>query len=234
MHDSIGGEKMKLLQVRKGQFVYYNNELHKVYSVKPLAKKSVLMYRVKDMEQVASKAEDVTFYKPKHMDSFMFFGARVTLREDEMPEEGGYILITKPDPDYMDHYSLNEFEKVETVEGKNIITTRQNTVKSWEFLVMVSGQHSDSNDIAYYDKSKVSAEQLEQDAQLEDELREKSAIKPSIGDVYLNLDNAGTAMVVAITNEEVTLGTGEKLTFHALYKADNWSYLYNINDGDFR
>ena len=98
----------------------------------------------------------------------------------------------------------------------------------------VPGQHPDSNDIAYYDKSKVSAEQLEQDAQLEDELREKSAIKPSIGDVYLNLDNAGTAMVVAITNEEVTLGTGEKLTFHALYKADNWSYLYNINDGDFR
>lgn len=225
---------MKLLQVRKGQFVYYQNELHKVYSVKPLAKKSVLMFRIKDMEQVASKAEEVTFYKPKHMDSFLFFGARYTLREDRPAEEGGYILITKPDPDYMDHYSLNEFEKVESVEGKNVITTRQNTVKSREFLVMVPGEEQGSNDIIYLDKSKVSAEQLEQDAQLEEVLREKNAVRPSIGDVYLNLDNTGTAMVVAIAGEEVTLGTGERITFHELYKADNWSYLYNINDGEFR
>ncbi|MBD8015195.1 hypothetical protein QL992_04095 [Microbacterium sp. APC 3898] len=225
---------MKLLQVRKGQFVYYQNELHKVYSVKPLAKKSVLMFRIKDMEQVASKAEEVTFYKPKHMDSFLFFGARYTLHEDRPAEEGGYILITKPDPDYMDHYSLNEFEKVESVEGKNVITTRQNTVKSREFLVMVSGEEQGSNDIVYLDKSKVSAEQLEQDSQLEEVLREKNAVRPSIGDVYLNLDNTGTAMVVAIAGEEVTLGTGERITFHELYKADNWSYLYNINDGEFR
>ena len=225
---------MKLLQVRKGQFVYYQNELHKVYSVKPLAKKSVLMFRIKDMEQVACKAEEVTFYKPKHMDSFLFFGARYTLREDRPAEEGGYVLITKPDPDYMDHYSLNEFEKVESVEGKNVITTRQNTVKSKEFLVMMPGEEQGSNDIVYLDKSKVSAEQLEQDARLEEVLREKNAVRPSIGDVYLNLDNTGTAMVVAIAGEEVTLGTGERITFHELYKADNWSYLYNINDGEFR
>ncbi|WP_142827433.1 hypothetical protein [Planococcus soli] len=225
---------MKLLQVRKGQFVYYQNELHKVYSVKPLAKKSVLMFRVKDMEQVASKADEVTFYKPKHMDSFLFFGARYTLREDRPAEEGGYILITRPDPDYMDHYSLNEFEKVESVEGKNVITTRQNTVKSKEFYVMVPGEEAGSNDIVYFDKFKVSAEQLEQDAQLEEVLREKNAIRPSIGDVYLNLDNTGTAMVVAIVGEEVTLGTGDRLTFHELYKADNWSYLFNIADGEFR
>ena len=224
---------MKLLQVRKGQFVYYNNELHKVYSVKPLAKKSVLMFRVKDMEQVASRADEVTYYKPKHMDSFMFFGARYTLREDRTAEEGGYILIHKPDPDYMDHYSLNEFEKVESVEGGEVVTTRQNTVKAREFLVMVPGQDPESNDIAYFDKSKVPADQLEADEQLEETLREKNAIRPSIGDVYLNLDNGATAMVVAIEQEEVTLGTGTKLTFHELYKADNWNYLYNINDGEF-
>ena len=182
---------MKLIQARKGQFVYYNNELHKIYSIKPLAKKSILMFRIKDMEQVASKAEEVTYYKPKHMDSLLFLGARYTLREDRTAEEGGYILITKPDPDYMDHYSLNEFEKVESVEGKNVITSRQNTVKSKEFLVMVPGEEEGSNDIVYLDKSKVSAEQLEQDAQLEEVLREKSAIRPSIGDVYLNLDNTG-------------------------------------------
>ena len=225
---------MKLIQVRKGQFVYYNNELHKVYSVKPLAKKSVLMFRVKDMVQVASKADEVSFYKPKHLDSFLFFGSRYTLREDLTAEEGGYILIHKPDPDYMDHYSLNEFEKVETVEGKNVITTRQNTVKFREFLVMEPGESEGSNDIAYFDKSKVDATQLEADAELLEKIRERDAIRPSIGDVYLNLDNGATAMVVAIEKEEVTLGTGDRITFQALFKSDSWNYLYNINDGEFR
>jgi hypothetical protein len=224
---------MKLIQARKGQFVYYNNELHKIYSIKPLAKKSILMFRIKDMEQVASKAEEVTYYKPKHMDSFLFLGEKYTLREDREAEMGSYILIHRPDPDYMDHYSLNEFEKVESVEGKDIITTRQNTVKFKEFMVMVPGEEPGSNYIAYQDTSKVPAEQLEQDAQLEEVVREKNALRPSIGDVYLNLDNGAVAMVVAITQEEVTLGTGERLTFHALYKADNWNYLYSLNDGGF-
>ncbi|MGI2328690.1 hypothetical protein [Planococcus sp. YIM B11945] len=225
---------MKLIQARKGQFVYFNNELHKIYSIKPLAKKSILMFRIKDMEQVASKAEEVTFYKPKHMDSFLFLGERFTLREDRQAEEGGYILINKPDPDYMDHYSLNEFEKIESVEGKDVITTRQNTVKSREFLVMVSGEEASSNDIAYQDKSKVTEGQLEEDSRLEEVLREKNALRPSVGDVYLNLDNGAVAMVVAITQEEVTLGTGERLTFHELYKADNWNYLRNITDDQFK
>ncbi|MDN7228941.1 hypothetical protein QWY22_01810 [Planococcus liqunii] len=223
---------MKLLQVRKGQLVYFNNELHKVYSVKPLAKKSVLMFRLKDMEQVASKAEQVSYYKPKHLDSFLFLGARYTLRDDIPAEPGGYIFITKPDPDYMDHYSLNEFEKVESVEGKDVVTTRQNTVKFKEFFVMVPGEEPGSNDITYFDKSKVAPEQLDEDALLEEKLREENAIKPSIGDVYLNLDNGATAMVVAIEQDIVTMGTGDKLTFHALYKSDSWNYLYSINSTD--
>lgn len=225
---------MKLIQVRKGQFVYYNNELHKVYSVKPLAKKSIHMFRVKDMEQVDCKADEVSLYKPQHLDSFLFFGSRYTLRDDIGPEEGGYILISKPDPDYMDHYSLNEFEKVESVEGKNVLTTRQNTVKFREFFVMQPGEAEGSRDIGYYDKSKVDASQLEADNELIDKIRERDAIRPSIGDVYLNLDNGSTAMVVAISSNEVTLGNGDRLTFHQLYKADNWNFLYNVVDGEFR
>lgn len=222
---------MKLLQVRKGQFVYFNNELHKVYSVKPLAKQSVLMYRIKDMEQVETKAENVTFYKPKHMDSFMLAGTRYTLREDLNAEPGGYIFISKPDPDYTDHYSLNEFEKVESVEGKDVITTRQNTVKAKEFFVMTLGEEPGSNDISYFDKSKVPAEQLEKDASLEEDLNEKNGIKPSIGDVYLNIETGGTTMVVAIEQDVATMGTGDKMTFSKLYKADHWSFLYSLNSG---
>jgi len=223
---------MKLIQARKGQFVYFNNELHKIYSIKPLAKKSILMFLIKDMEQVESKAEEVTYYKPKHMDSFLFLGAKYTLREDRNAEEGGYILITKPDPDFMDHYALNEFEKVETVDGKDVITSRQNTVKFREFMTMVPGEEAGSNDITYQDKSLVTESQLQEDAQLEEVLR-NNAYKPSIGDVYLNLENRGVAMVVAVTQDEVTLGTGERLTFQALHKADHWSFLYSLNDGGF-
>lgn len=225
---------MKLIQVRKGQFVYYNNELHKVYSVKPLAKKSVVMFRIKDMEQVSAKADEVSLYKPQQLDSFLFFGTRYTLRNDIEPEEDGYILISKPDPDYMDHYSLNEFEKVESLEGKSVLTTRQNTVKFKEFFVMEPGETNGSRDIAYYDKSKVDASQLEADKVLVEKILERDAIRPAIGDVYLNLDNGSTAMVVAISREDVTLGTGDRLTFHELYKADNWNYLHNVVDGEFR
>lgn len=225
---------MKLLQVRKGQFVYYKNELHKVYSVKPLAKKSIHMFRVKDMEQVDCKADEVTLYKPQHLDSFLFFGSRYTLRDDISPEEGGYILINKPDPDYMDHYSLNEFEKVESVEGKNVLTSRQNTVKFREFFVMQPGEVEGSRDIGYYDKSKVGASQLEEDDELIGKIRERDAIRPSIGDVYLNLDDGSTAMVVAISSDAVKLGNGDSLTFHELFRADNRSFLYNVVDGEFR
>lgn len=52
---------MKLFQVRKGQFVFYENELHKVYSVKPMFKKSVHMYRLKDMKQVLTTAKILIF-----------------------------------------------------------------------------------------------------------------------------------------------------------------------------
>nr|WP_316047328.1 hypothetical protein [Planococcus glaciei] len=175
---------MKLLQVRKGQLVYFNNELHKVYSVKPLAKKSVLMFRLKDMEQVASKAEQVSYYKPKHLDSFLFLGARYTLRDDIPAEPGGYIFITKPDPDYMDHYSLNEFEKVESVEGKDVVTTRQNTVKFREFFVMVPGEEPGSNDITYFDKAKVAPEQLDEDALLEEKAERRKMPSNLLSEMY--------------------------------------------------
>nr|WP_316047329.1 hypothetical protein [Planococcus glaciei] len=48
----------------------------------------------------------------------------------------------------------------------------------------------------------------------------------------MNLDNGATAMVVAIEQDIVTMGTGDKLTFHALYKSDSWNYLYSINSTD--
>ena len=70
---------MKLINVRKGQFVYYNNQLHKVYSIKPFFKQSVHLVRLTDFEQEIVTAKEITYYRPKHLDSFVCNHNRYTL-----------------------------------------------------------------------------------------------------------------------------------------------------------
>lgn len=222
---------MKLLQARKGQFVYYNNELHKIYSVKPIFKQSLHMYRIKDMKQVLAKAEEVQFVRPKPLDTLIFFGKRYTLRDDVKPEENGYILITKPAPEYLDHYSLNEFERVSEVRDDHIITTRRNSVRMSEFLVMVPGVEEGSNDIAYYDKSLVTAQQLMEDESLENELGDDPDYSPSIGDIYANESRKLKAMVVAIDGKEVILGHGERIRIKELMDSKEWDLVFSGDNG---
>src|SRR5690625_1356527 len=90
---------MKLYNVRKGQFVYYNNELHKVYSVKPFFKQSVHLIRLKDFEQILTTAKEINYYKPKHLDSFICNHERYTLHKDVKAKVGDYILVINPRPD---------------------------------------------------------------------------------------------------------------------------------------
>ncbi|SIT84708.1 hypothetical protein [Edaphobacillus lindanitolerans] len=221
---------MKLYQVRKGQFVFYQNELYKVYSINPLARKSVHMYRVKDMEQAISKAEEITYHKPQHMDSFMFYGKRYTLREDLEPEEGGFVLVTKPDPEPMSHYGLNEFEKVEQLEGKTVMTSRQNIIKRKEFMVMSEGMDGGARDISYQDPSAVTEDQLEADKRLERKLSREQEIQPNIGDIYLNLHDGSRSMVVAVVEDDVYLGHGQKFPIKELLNSDHWTLVYVNTD----
>lgn len=224
---------VNLLQVRKGQFVYYKNELHKVYSVRPLSRLSVLMYRIKDMEQVSCKAEEISLYKPKHLDSFMLLGIRYTVRKDEPAVVDSYILITNPDPGHLDHYTLNEFEKVGEVLDNKVHTTLHNTVKAKEFLVMVPGLQPESNQIDYKDYSIVTEEQLEKDRQLEKNVEKEAIITPSVGDIYINLDNGIKAMVVAVIDDEVVLGHGERMKSNELFESDSWNLIYVTGEDDF-
>lgn len=224
---------MKLLQVRKGQFVYYKNELHKVYSIRPLSRLSILLYRIKDMEQVSCRADEITLHKPRNLDSFMLMGTRYTLRKDAEPIEDGYILITHPDPGHLDHYSLNEFEKVQEVIDRKVYTTLLNTVKPKEFMTMVPGVEEDSNPIGYLDESLITEEQREEDLQLEKEALADAAIKPSVGDIYINLDNGIKAMVVAVIGDEVILGHGERMKADDLIESDSWTLIYITNEEDF-
>ncbi|MET3575978.1 hypothetical protein ACFFIY_03735 [Bhargavaea ullalensis] len=221
---------MKLYQVRKGQFVFYENELYKVYSINPLARKSVHMYRVKDMEQATGKADELTYHRPQHMDSFMFYGKRYTLREDREPEVDGFVLVTKPDPEPMSHYGLNEFEKVDQLEGKTVLTSRQNIIKRKEFIVMSDGMDEGARDISYQNPEIVTEDQLEADRRLERKLSREQEIQPNIGDIYLNLHDGSRSMVVAVVEDDVYLGHGEKFPIRELLNSDHWTLVYVNTD----
>lgn len=220
---------MHLFQVRKGQFVYYKNELHKVYSVKPMFRRSVHLYRLKDMQQVLTRAADITFYRPKHKDTFIFYGKRYTIDKNKVPEQGDYILIIKPAPDFLDHYSLNEIEKVDHAEDGNVVTTRDNGVKHHEYVVMEAGKKADSQDIAYYDKSVVSESQQEED-ESPHFLSAVDELKPVVGDIYIDKKNEVKAMIVAMTDNEVIFGHGLRIHVAELLDENKFKLVYRIEE----
>ncbi|QKY71512.1 hypothetical protein [Lentibacillus sp. CBA3610] len=222
---------MKLFQVRKGQFVYYKNELHKVYSVKPMFKQSVHLYRLKDMQQDITSANNIEPIRPKHNDTFIFYGKRYTIDKNKKPESGDYILIIKPAPDFLDHYSLNEIEKVDNVEDGNVVTTRDNGVKHSEYVVLVPGKTDDSEDIAYYDKALVTEAQLEEDEAAGVLAENDNFDRPVVGDIYLDLQNQTKAMIVAVTDEEVFLGHNSKVHMQDLLDEDQYRLVYRFDEG---
>ncbi|WP_405099741.1 hypothetical protein [Oceanobacillus sp. FSL H7-0719] len=220
---------MKLYQVRKGQFVFYKNELHKVYSVKPMFKQSIHMYRLKDMEQILTRASEIELYKPRHNDTFIFYGKRYTIDKDKKPEPGDYILITRPAPDFLDHYSLNEIEKVSSVDDGSVTTTKDNGVKHHEYVVLVPGKSEASQEIAYYDKNLVPEEQRLQDESISYLAERDVTLQPYVGDIYIDKRSNTKAMVIAITETEVTFGHGLNVHVAELLDEDNYELVYRFN-----
>lgn len=219
---------MKLYQVRKGQFVYYNNELHKVYGVKPMYKLSVHLIKLRDLTQHITNAVSVEKYKPKEYDSFIFNHKAYTLRKDRNAVSGDYILINNPMPDSLDTYSLNEIELVETADNKGVVTSNSHGVKHNEYLLMVPGRAAGSNPIDYKDKENTEDESLT-DFGLG---MPNSELLPSIGDIYKKKDHDSIveAMVVAIKDQTVYLGGGLEITQEELMNSEKWEFLYNLLD----
>ncbi|HLR07692.1 MAG TPA: hypothetical protein VK136_00295 [Bacillota bacterium] len=222
---------MKLFQVRKGQFVFYKNELHKVYSVKPMFKKSVHLYRLKDMKQILTRASDIHYYRPQHNDTFIFYGKRYTIDKDAKPNPGDYILITRPAPDFLDHYSLNDIEKVAKVEDGNVTTTRDNGVEHHEYVVLVPGRKEGSQEIAYYDKSLVPEEQKIEDESISYLIENDNKVKPVVGDIYWDNEQDVKAMIVAMTENEVIFGHGKRTQVNELFDEAKYTLVYRI-DGE--
>lgn len=220
---------MKLFQVRKGQFVYYKNELHKVYSVKPMFKQSVHLYRLKDMQQDITSANNIEPCRPKHNDTFIFYGRRYTIDKNRRPEQGDYILIIKPAPDFLDHYSLNEIEKVDSVEDGNVVTTRDNGVKHSEYVVLVPGKAEESDDIAYYDKALVSETQLQEDES--PLMSDDGADNPVVGDIYFDVQKQAKSMIIAMTDDEVFLGHNVSVHVTELSDENKFRLIYRFDEG---
>lgn len=223
---------MKLYQVRKGQFVYYNNELHRVYSVKPLYKQSVHLIRLRDLTQHLTKAARVERYKPQNLDSFAFNRQAFTLCNDRKAEEGDYILITNPHPDSLDYYSLNEIEIVSTVEKNGVITTKSNGIRHSEYLLMVPGRKEDSRPIDYQDGGNMVDEDLNTFESDQLETNNLDLEMPNIGDVYQknNSDILIKTMVVSIHGETIFLGGDLQLSKEELADTTKWQFLYNLQD----
>jgi hypothetical protein len=219
---------MKLYQVRKGQFVYFNNELHRVYSVKPVYKQSVHLVKLKDLTQHLTNASKVEKYKPKQLDSFIFNHKAYTLHKDKKAEEGDYILITNPSPDYLDHYSLNEIEIVSSVETKGVITNKSNGVKHNEYLLMVPGRDNDSHPIDYLDKNIADRDLTSNDSN--QPVKGTQGEMPNIGDVYKKRgsDHSIEAMVVAINGETIFLGNNLELSLNELNDSEIWEFQYSL------
>lgn len=227
MRNYLEGEvSVKLYQVRKGQIVYFQNELHKVYSVKPMYRKSVHLMKLRDLSQHLSSAAEIDKYQPKELDSFIFNKNIYTLSKDRKAEEGDYILITHPNPDYLDHYSLNEIEVVASAESKGIVTSKSNGVKHNEYLLMVPGRHERSNPIEYRDLQNID------DSNLNDLSNFNADMLPSIGDVYRSNDKDESieAMVIAIQGNTVFLGGNLELALEELMNTEKWEFLYHLLD----
>jgi hypothetical protein len=220
---------VKLYQVRKGQFVYYNNELHKVYGIKPMYKLSVHLIKLRDLTQHITNAQSVEKYKPNQLDSFIFNHKAYTLEKDRKAEAGDYILIHNPMPDSLDTYSLNEIELVETADNKGVITSNSHGVKHNEYLLMAPGRAADSNPIDFKDKGNLEEDSL---TDMDSLTMSNSELVPSLGDIYQMKDNGSSyeSMVVAIKDQTIYLGGGLEITQEELMNSGNWEFRYNLLD----
>ncbi|MEQ2527855.1 hypothetical protein EKG37_08810 [Robertmurraya yapensis] len=217
---------MKLFQVRKGQFVYFNNELHKVYGVKPMYKLSIHLIKLRDLSQHITNAASVERYIPREDDSFIFNHKVYTLRNNQKPAAGDLILINNPVPDTLDHYSLNEIETVEKIDSKGVITSDLNGIKHSEYLLMVPGRAPDSHPIDYKDMASVDENLDETETQI---IHPYSDLSVQLGDVYKKKDHDVLieAMVVAIRGHTVFLGGGLEIQHEELMNTDMWEFQYN-------
>lgn len=226
---------MKLLNIKKGQFVYYKNQLHKVYNVNYFLKQSVHLIRLEDFEQQLATAKEIDFYKPKHLDSFICNHKRYTLNKEAKAKIGDYILVINPRPDSLDHHHLHAIELVSSIERNGVISNKSNGIKHNEYWVMVPGLEEGASmiDLQKPDDAQPIDEPLSKEGsefkQTEMNVPE-ATMMPKIGDVFQKNDTDPIfhAMVVAVEGRTIYLGGNRKLTLDELADKETWSFIHNV------
>ncbi|PIC79216.1 hypothetical protein CSV75_13300 [Sporosarcina sp. P18a] len=218
---------MNLLNVRKGQFVYYQNKLHQVYSVKAFFKQSVHLVRLEDFEQQLATAREINLYKPKHMDSFVVNHKRYTLHKDEKAKVGDYILIINPQPDSLDYHYLHAIEMVSSIERNGVISNKSNGIKHNEYWVMIPGLQEGANII---DLEIPDVNYITEQGNQQLEIQTPEAHIPKIGDIYQCHDSVPPlqAMVIAIQGDTLYLGGDVEVKMDELMDTDSWSLVHTI------
>lgn len=217
---------MKLINVRRGQFVYYENKLHKVYGVNPFLKQSVHIARLDNLEQQLVKAREINYYRPQHLDSFTVSGQRFTLDKNIRAEVGDYILVINPRPDSLDHHHLHAIELVSSLEDLGVISNKSNGIRHHEYWVMVPGLLEGANNIDDQFPSEEDAIALEEELEI---IQEETPL-PKIGDIYQkkNTEIYFQSMVVAIEGRTIYLGGDVTVQAEEITDPERWTYVLNV------
>jgi len=219
---------MRLINVRKGQFVYHHNQLYKVYGIKPFFKQSVHLVRLEDYEQQLTTAKEIDLYKPKHLDSFISNQQRYTLHKDAMAKVGDYILVINPRPDSLDHHHLHAIEMVSTIEEKGVISNKSNGIKHNEYWVMMPGFEEGATIIDFQKPDPEYEEEIYRSS--EEVAVDQELNTPQIGDVFQKNDSDPLieAMVIAIEGETIVLGRNLEVPVDELMDSEKWSFMYSV------
>lgn len=218
---------MNIFNVRKGQFVYYNNQLHQVYSVNPFLRQSIHLIRLSDLKQQLTTAKTITLYRPQHFDSYTFDQNIYTLDQNKIAEVGDYIIVVYPSPDYLDHHYLHAIEMVASIESNGIISNEENGIKHNEYWVMVPGILEEANNIDFYDKNVTPEEDVTPKENLD-----SSIPMPRIGDIYEHIKRKPyfTVMVFAIQGDNIYLSGGYKVHKKDLANQENWIFKKHVSE----
>src|SRR5699024_12655032 len=104
-------------------------------------------------EQSIVTSKEITYYRPKHLDSFICIGQRYTLDKTARAKVGDYIIVINPKPDSLDHHHLHAIELVSSMEENGVISNKSNGIKHTEYWLMTQVLLDYTIDIVQLDRS---------------------------------------------------------------------------------
>lgn len=187
---------------------------------------SVHLIRMEDYEQQLATAKNIDYYKPRHLDSFIYIQKRYTLDKNVKAKVGDLILVINPKPDLLDNHHLHAIEMVSSIERNGVVSNKSNGIRHHEYWVMVPGLKDDATIIDFQLQPEDLADEQEI---IHEETELPVTYIPKIGDVYQKNDSqpATQAMIVAIIGQFVYLGGNLEVKMSVLIDSEKWTHVPN-------